>query len=93
MDQDRQDGLPASPILPRAADRSRRGLAIAGVLAACALLAAGAYWLTNNSLPDGHAQDTPPDSTGAASSVNHAQMFVGWTKPDFVLVLTGQSHG
>jgi hypothetical protein len=92
QDHNRQDGLPSSPALRQSAARPGRLLAVLAVVAACALLAGGAYWFTRRSLSDSHAE-TPPASQGAASSINPAQMFVGWNKPDFVLALTGQTHG
>lgn len=91
MEIQRQDGLPRLPrSLPKPAARWLAGL---GIGAACAALALGGYWFSNRSLPESQARDTPPTSQHASSSVNPAQMFVGWTQPDFVLALTGQSHG
>jgi len=98
--QNQPSRLPTSPALPASANRSGRLLAVLGVLAACVLLAGGAYWLTRDSVANGlanssgpAADDTPPHSDAAVSPINSAQMFAGWNNPDFVLCLTGQTHG
>jgi hypothetical protein len=117
--QNQPSGLPNSPALPVSASGASgnaacaksacgcgagRLLAVLGCLAACALLAGGAYWMTRDSVPNGTAGDgvtqngagqdgTPPHSEYAVSPINSAQMFAGWNNPDFVLCLTSQTHG
>src|SRR5687768_3461825 len=98
--QNQPGGLPSSPSLPPSANRSGSFLAVVSVVAACAHSAGGAYWMTRDSVPNGQASsnslpqdDTPPHADAVISPINSAQMFAGWDNPDFVLCLTGQTHG
>jgi len=59
-----------------------------GLLAACLVFFAGGYGVVRWTIGDGRAAVDPPAISEAAP-----QLFIGWAKPDFVLVITGQLHG
>ena len=93
LQQPRHDGVSCSSHPAQPLDWSRGTVAILGILAVCAVLAVAGYWLSRRTLNESVAQNAPPDSHGNVSSINPAKMFVGWNKPDFVLFITGQTHG
>jgi hypothetical protein len=78
----RQPELPPAPTLPTPSRTPRR----LAVLAACLVLFAGGYALVRWSLDDGEAGVGQP--TDEAS-----RLFVGWSKPDFALLISGQTFG
>ena len=69
-----------------------------GALVACAALFAGGYalvrWSMNNGQADGGQADGGQTDAGKAAQPQDApKHFIGWAKPDFVIFISGQSHG
>lgn len=62
------------------------------VLAACATLFAGGYGLVRWTMNDGRAAVDPP-AVDRPQENSVPKYFIGWTKPDFVLVISGQTYG
>ncbi len=85
MDSDlQQPGLSAPPALPSPPRHAIRLLVAVGT---CLMLFAGSYGIVRWAMSNGHAAVDPP-TNGAAP-----KYFVGWSKPDFVLVISGQTFG
>src|SRR5262245_11736559 len=85
MDNDvRQSGLPSTP---EARTFRMRALAKLFALAACLVLFAGSYALVRWALSDGQAAVSLPQHGPAP------KYFAGWDRPDFVVVISGQTFG
>jgi Cytochrome c554 and c-prime len=81
-----QPQLPPSPTAPRLPISPPRTVWPFAVLAACVLLFGAGYALVRWNLANGRAAVDPPASQAP-------KLFIGWTKPDFTLVITGQLYG
>jgi Cytochrome c554 and c-prime len=82
-----QPQLPPPPTAPRLPISPPRTVWPFALLVVCLLLFGGGYALVRWGLGNGQAAVDPP----AASQ--SPKLFIGWTKPDFALVITGQLDG
>src|SRR5207302_1284861 len=74
--------VPGAPVRP--AKRWLWGLAGIGLVALGAFLTG--FFVLRHTAPNGHAQ-------GVGENNSKPNLFIGWTKPDLAIVVSGQMHG
>jgi len=82
-----QPQLPPPPTAPRLPISPPRSVWPFALFVVCLLLFGGGYVLVRWGLGYGRAAVDPPQPSQTP------KLFIGWTKPDFALVITGQLYG